>query len=73
MHRRDLITGECHLYRVLEAYVDHYNIGRSHQGDGIDLRAPTDDPNVIPFPARTDRIRQRRRLGGLLNEYQAAA
>jgi putative transposase len=70
---RVLITGECHLHRVLEAYVEHYNTGRSHQGDGIGLRAPTDDRNVIPFPAPTDRIRQRRRLAGLLNEYQAAA
>ena len=70
---RVLITGENHQYRVLQAYVEHYNTGRSHQGDGIDLRAPTDDHNVIPFPAPTDRIQRHRRLGELLNEYQAAA
>jgi putative transposase len=57
---RVLITGECHLHRVLQAYVEHYNTGRSHQGDGIGLRAPTDDRNVIPFPAPTNRIRRRR-------------
>jgi hypothetical protein len=40
---RVLITGENHLQHVLQTYVEHYNTGRSHQGDGIDLRAPTDD------------------------------
>ena len=70
---RVLITGETHLHRVLQTHVDHYNTGRSHQGDGIDLRAPRDDPNVILFPAPTHRIQRRKRLGGLLNEYQGAA
>ena len=70
---RVLITGQRHLHHVLQTYVEHYNTDRSHQGAGIDLRAPTDDRNVIPFPAPTDRIQRRRRLGGLLNEYQAAA
>lgn len=70
---RVLITGECHLQHVLHGYVEHYNAGRSHQGDGIDLRAPKDDGSVIPLPTPTDRIRRRRRLGGLFNEYQAAA
>jgi putative transposase len=70
---RVLITGEHHLHHVPQAHVEHYNTGRSHQGDGIDLRAPTDGRNVIPFPVPTDRIRRHRRLGGLLNDYQAAA
>jgi len=70
---RVLITGENHLQHVLQTYVEHYNTGRSHQGDGIDLRTPTDDHNVIPFPAPTNRIERHRRLGELLNEYQAAA
>jgi hypothetical protein len=39
---------------------------RSHQGHGMSLRAPNDDPNVIPFPAQTDRIRRKRVLGGLM-------
>ena len=46
---------------------------RSHQGHGVGLRAPDDDPNVIPFPVQTYRIRRRSILGGLLNEYQHAA
>jgi putative transposase len=70
---RILITGERHLHHVLDAYVSHHNAGRSHQGDGMRLRAPNDEPNTIPFPARTDRIRRRQHLGGLLNEYKPAA
>ncbi|TCO61877.1 integrase core domain-containing protein [Actinocrispum wychmicini] len=70
---RILITGERHLRQVLDVYVTHHNAGRSHQGAGMLLRAPDDEPTVVPFPARFDRIRRRQRLGGLLNEYQPAA
>ncbi|MGK3111295.1 MULTISPECIES: integrase core domain-containing protein [Streptomyces] len=62
---RLLITGERHLRTVLDQHVQHYNAGRAHRG--LDLRAPDDDPNVIPLPAATARRRQV--LGGLLNEY----
>jgi len=47
---RMLITGERHLRTVQSKYVDHYNAGRSHQGEALFLRAPNDDPNVIRFP-----------------------
>lgn len=70
---RILITAERHLHHVLDACVAHHNAGRSHQGDGRLLRAPEDEPNMIPLPARTDTIRRRQRLGGLLNEYRPAA
>jgi putative transposase len=70
---RILITGEHHLHHVLDVYVAHHNIGRSHQGDGMRLHAPDDEPNTIPFPARIDRIRRRQCLGGLLNAYRPAA
>jgi putative transposase len=70
---RMLIAGERHLRVVLDAYVEHYNQGRSHQGDGMGLRAPDDVPNVIPFPASTRRIRRRTVRGGLVNEYRAVA
>ena len=36
-----------------------------------DLRAPNDDPNVIPFPAH--RITRNKILGGLISEYEPAA
>ncbi|MBP2328866.1 transposase InsO family protein [Kibdelosporangium banguiense] len=56
---RILVTRERHLRHVLDVYVAHYNAGRSHQGDGMHLRAPDDAPNMIPFPARIDTIRRR--------------
>ena len=61
-----------HLRDVLDAYVEHYNAGRSHQGLGIGLRAPDDDPQMIPLPTAPARIKRRRRLGGLLSEYHPA-
>jgi putative transposase len=68
---RMLIVGERHLRVVLDQCTEHYNAGRSHQGHGLNLRAPLDDPNVIPFPAH--RIARTKILGGLINEYDAAA
>jgi putative transposase len=70
---RMLIAGERRLRCVLDEFVEHYNTGRSHQGVGLDLRAPDDPRNVIPFPAPPERIRRRQRLGGLISEYQPAA
>ena len=66
-------TGERRLHHVLDVYVAHHNAGRSHQGGGMLLRAPEDEPDMIPFPARIDTNRRRQRLGGLLNEYRPAA
>ncbi|WP_323746049.1 integrase core domain-containing protein [Catenulispora pinisilvae] len=68
---RMLIVDDRHLRIVLDGYTEHYNSGRSHQGHGLNLRAPLDDPNVIPFPAK--RITRTKILGGLTNEYDAAA
>ncbi|MFD8385497.1 integrase core domain-containing protein [Streptomyces sp. NPDC059679] len=62
---RLLITGERHLRTVLTTYAEHCNAGRAHRG--LDLRAPDDDPNVIPLTAAA--VRRRQVLGGLLNEY----
>jgi len=54
---------------ILDEYTEHYNAGRAHRS--LQLRAPNDEPNVIPLPATA--VRRRRILGGLLNEYQPAA
>jgi transposase InsO family protein len=62
---RMLIFSARHLHTVLHQYTAHYNTGRSHRA--LNLRAPGDDPTIIPFPAR--RIRRRQILGGLVNEY----
>jgi hypothetical protein len=45
-----LIASERHLRVILADYLSHYNAGRSHQGDGMGLRAPYDDPDLIAFP-----------------------
>src|SRR5512135_1581934 len=53
---RMLIIGEQHLRAVLSDHIHHYNTGRSHQGTGMNLRAPDDDPDVIAFPSPATRI-----------------
>jgi hypothetical protein len=70
---RMLIIGERHLHAALPEYVKHYNTGRIHQGHDMRLRAPDDSPDIIPFPAPADRIRRKSVLGGLINDYKAAA
>ena len=70
---RMLIAGEKHLRAVLSEYVGHYNTGRSHQGDGMELRAPDDAPDVIAFPVPHAQIQRRARLAGLINEYRQVA
>ena len=52
---RMLIAGEQHMRAILSEYIGHYNTGRSHQGDGMGLRAPDDAPDVIALPARPPR------------------
>jgi hypothetical protein len=39
----------------------------------MSLRAPDDSPDVISFPSPLDRIRRKPVLGGLINQYEAAA
>lgn len=70
---RMLITRPCHPSRALEQFLEHYNTGRSHQGHGMGLRAPHDDPNVIALPTAAERIQRRTILSELINEYQRAA
>jgi putative transposase len=70
---RMLIADERHAPVIMTEYIKHYNTGRSHQGHGLNLRAPDDAPNVIPFPAPPHHVRRRQLLGGLINEYQRAA
>lgn len=68
-----LIADGRHLERVLRTFVDHYNGHRPHRGLGL---APPDRANVVPLKARPSavtRVNRRKRLGGLINEYHAAA
>ncbi len=59
--------------RVRAEYIGHYNTGRSHQGEGMGLRAPDDAPDVIAFPIPATRIQRRARLAGPINEYRRSA
>ena len=63
------IVGEQHLRRVLAAYTAHYNGWRPHRS--LELPPPRPDAPVRE-PIR-GRIRRRPILGGLINEYEAAA
>jgi hypothetical protein len=64
-----LIFGERHLCNVLAQYSRHYNRQRPHRA--LRLRPPR-PPSPVPEPVH-GRIRSRTILGGLLNEYEAAA
>jgi transposase InsO family protein len=66
---RMLIASQRHLHAVLQEYVQHYNAGRAHRS--LDLRAPNDDPTMIPSPAHG--VIRNKILGGLINEYEPAA
>ena len=66
---RMLIFGERHLRGVLARYAVYYNRKRPHRS--LKLRPPRPDAHV-PEPIRA-RIRRRPILGGLINEYEAAA
>jgi putative transposase len=66
---RMLIFGERHLRRALARYSVHYNQQRPHRA--LQLRPPRPDaPGPTPIRGR---IRRRPILGGLINEYEAAA
>lgn len=56
------------LVHVLAEYAEHYNTSRPHRA--LQLRAPSDDPNIIPFPAQ--RIQRHNILNGLIHEYHNA-
>src|SRR5689334_12265739 len=66
---RMLIFGKQHLCYVLAQYSRHYNRQRPHRALQLRLPRPT---SPVPEPVH-GRIRSRPILGGLLNEYEAAA
>jgi len=70
---RMLITGPRHLHAVLDEYVGHYNQHRPHRSRN--LRPPNYGSITIAKVAdsATSKIRRRRVLGGLINEYERAA
>jgi transposase InsO family protein len=67
---RMLILNRQHLDHVLRVYLDHYNRHRSHRSLSLQ---PPDERSAAPVRAPALRIDRRQLLGGLINEYQAAA
>jgi putative transposase len=70
---RMLIAGPRHLRAVLNEYAAHYDQHRPHRAR--DLRPPDcEDISMAEIAdLTTARIRRRRVLGGLINEYERAA
>jgi len=66
---RMLIFGERHVVAVLDEYTRHYNTHRPHRGR--DQRPPQALPERVALP--DPRVRRRRVLGGLINEYDLVA
>jgi putative transposase len=64
-----LLFDRGHAEKVLTDFETHFNCHRPHQGR--DQLAPSDDPDVIPFP--TYRIERHSAVSGLINEYRPAA
>jgi len=68
-----LIWGRCHLERVLDEYVRHYNDQRPHRSLALRPLGGIDTGSAPSAVAVADRIRRRDRLGGLVHEYYQAA
>ena len=69
---RMLILNEQHLRQVLTQYLAHHNAARPHRAPRQlpPAQAHTRPPEIDPAGHRA---RRKQVLGGLINEYQAAA
>jgi putative transposase len=67
---RILIINRRHLEHVLRVYTSHYNRHRPHRS--LTLQPPDEHP-TLPVRSPTRRIQKHELLGGLINEYKAAA
>jgi hypothetical protein len=67
---RILIVNRHQLAHVLRVYTAHYNRHRPHRS--LSLRSP-DESASASARAPAGLVRKRELLGGLINEYEAAA
>jgi putative transposase len=70
---RMLIAGPRHLRAVLNEYVAHYNEHRPHRARNLRPPGAAENTPAVIAELATPRIRRRRVLGGLINEYERAA
>ncbi len=67
-----LVRGRRHLWRLLDAYVGHYNRQRPHRSLALTVPdALEQDQDSIPV--RPQDVKRRDVLGGLVHEYHAVA
>ena len=71
LHDHILIWNERQPHKLLGEYLEHDNGHRPHRG--INQCSPDSIDQEPAEPVPLDRIRQRRILGGLINEYHHAA
>ena len=70
---RMLIAGPWHLRTVLDEYAAHYNEHRPHRGRNLRPLGADEITPAVNTDLATPKIRRRRVLGGLANEYERAA
>jgi putative transposase len=67
---RILIINRRQLEHVLRVYTAHYNRHRPHRSLSLQ---PPDEPTLVPGCASIRHIQRHALIGGLINEYKAAA
>lgn len=65
---RIIPIGERHLRNAIDAYIEHYNRDRPHQGLGNELLTPSTSPTNMNGKIVCDQ-----QLGGLIRSYRRAA
>ncbi len=70
---RMLIYNQRHLLATLEEYVAHYNDHRPHQARHQQPPDAADTPPPSVADMNAARVRRRKILNGLINEYSQAA
>ncbi len=70
---RMLIAGPRHLRAVLDQYAVHYNEHRPHRARNLRPPGAAEIAPAVITDLATPKIRRRRVLGGLINEYEQVA